>query len=157
MFFCAQQVKIKKTRDLMTNLLFFLQRKERDSNPRNSYPFTAFRVRPVRPLRHLSFMNTLQIQDMFSKYTRKRRKKSSLLGMPQGVLLISCHKYNFQGTARMISVRQNAVGIGLTSFVVYCCLVCFITKKQQRMYMTLPVKHPKRMPTRMSEQQCTPR
>ena len=30
-------------------------RRERDSNPRNSYPFTAFRVRPDRPLRHLSF------------------------------------------------------------------------------------------------------
>ena len=29
-------------------------RKERDSNPRNSCPFTAFRVRPDRPLRHLS-------------------------------------------------------------------------------------------------------
>ena len=27
----------------------------RDSNPRNSYPFTAFRVRPDRPLRQLSF------------------------------------------------------------------------------------------------------
>ena len=29
-------------------------RKERDSNPRYSYPYTAFRVRPDRPLRHLS-------------------------------------------------------------------------------------------------------
>ena len=29
-------------------------RRERDSNPRNSCPFTAFRVRPDRPLRHLS-------------------------------------------------------------------------------------------------------
>ena len=34
-------------------LLGFL-RKDRDSNPGNSYPFTAFRVRPDRPLRHLS-------------------------------------------------------------------------------------------------------
>ena len=33
----------------------FLLRKVRDSNPRNSYPFTAFRVRPDRPLRQLSF------------------------------------------------------------------------------------------------------
>ena len=29
-------------------------RRDRDSNPGNSYPFTAFRVRPDRPLRHLS-------------------------------------------------------------------------------------------------------
>ncbi|CCZ99362.1 resolvase domain [Alistipes sp. CAG:157] len=32
-------------------------RKERDSNPRYSYPYTAFRVRPVRPLRHLSLVS----------------------------------------------------------------------------------------------------
>ena len=31
-----------------------LVRKDRDSNPGNSCPFTAFRVRPDRPLRHLS-------------------------------------------------------------------------------------------------------
>ena len=30
-------------------------RRERDSNPRYSCPYTAFRVRPDRPLRHLSF------------------------------------------------------------------------------------------------------
>ena len=35
--------------------LFRLLRRERDSNPRYSYPYTAFRVRPDRPLRHLSF------------------------------------------------------------------------------------------------------
>ena len=33
----------------------FSLRKVRDSNPRTSYPVTAFRVRPVRPLRQLSF------------------------------------------------------------------------------------------------------
>ncbi len=32
-----------------------LWRRERDSNPRYSCPYTAFRVRPDRPLRHLSF------------------------------------------------------------------------------------------------------
>ena len=31
-------------------------RRERDSNPRYSCPYTAFRVRPDRPLRHLSFL-----------------------------------------------------------------------------------------------------
>ena len=31
-------------------------RRERDSNPRYSCPYTAFRVRPDRPLRHLSFV-----------------------------------------------------------------------------------------------------
>lgn len=34
------------------------KRKDRDLNPRNSYPFTAFRVRPDRPLRHLSESKT---------------------------------------------------------------------------------------------------
>ena len=33
-----------------------LLRRERDSNPRYSCPYTAFRVRPDRPLRHLSFL-----------------------------------------------------------------------------------------------------
>ena len=33
---------------------FPLVRRERDSNPRYSCPYTAFRVRPDRPLRHLS-------------------------------------------------------------------------------------------------------
>ena len=32
-----------------------VQRRGRDSNPRYSCPYTAFRVRPDRPLRHLSF------------------------------------------------------------------------------------------------------
>ncbi len=32
-----------------------LRRRGRDSNPRYSCPYTAFRVRPDRPLRHLSF------------------------------------------------------------------------------------------------------
>ena len=35
---------------------FSIQRRGRDSNPRNSCPFTAFRVRPDRPLRHLSLV-----------------------------------------------------------------------------------------------------
>ena len=34
-----------------------IKRKDWDSNPGNSYPFTAFRVRPVRPLRHLSLVS----------------------------------------------------------------------------------------------------
>ena len=38
--------------------LFFL-RKERDSNPRYSYPYNGFRDRPDRPLRHLSFAVSL--------------------------------------------------------------------------------------------------
>ena len=33
-----------------------LLRRERDSNPRYSCPYTAFRVRPDRPLRHLSLI-----------------------------------------------------------------------------------------------------
>ena len=36
--------------------LLLVLRRERDSNPRYSYPYTAFRVRPDRPLRHLSNM-----------------------------------------------------------------------------------------------------
>ena len=41
------------------------QRKGRDSNPRNSCPFTAFRVRPDRPLRHLSFFCGANIRTFF--------------------------------------------------------------------------------------------
>ena len=39
---------------MLIRCFVILWRRERDSNPRNSYPFTAFRVRPVRPLRHFS-------------------------------------------------------------------------------------------------------
>ena len=37
-----------------TSFTIALSRRERDSNPRYSCPYTAFRVRPDRPLRHLS-------------------------------------------------------------------------------------------------------
>ena len=39
---------------MLIRCFVILWRRKRDSNPRNSYPFTAFRVRPVRPLRHFS-------------------------------------------------------------------------------------------------------
>ena len=65
-------------------------RKERDSNPRYSYPYTAFRVRPDRPLRHLSMsrpknrcLGTANIDIIFinSHFLRKKfiqpRKKTS--------------------------------------------------------------------------------
>ena len=39
-------------------ILFVFQRRERDSNPRYSCPYTAFRVRPDRPLRHLQSPGT---------------------------------------------------------------------------------------------------
>ena len=39
---------------LLSGIVRLVPRRKRDSNPRNSYPFTAFRVRPVRPLRHFS-------------------------------------------------------------------------------------------------------
>ena len=38
-----------------------LLRRDRDSNPRYSCPYTAFRVRPDRPLRHLSFDQVAKI------------------------------------------------------------------------------------------------
>ena len=41
---------MKKATDAVRRFL----RRERDSNPRYSCPYTAFRVRPDRPLRHLS-------------------------------------------------------------------------------------------------------
>ena len=45
----------QKDADKSTSHCFVLfLRKERDSNPRYSCPYTAFRVRPDRPLRHLS-------------------------------------------------------------------------------------------------------
>ena len=39
-------------------------RKVRDSNPRTSYPVTAFRVRPVRPLRQLSKKKDIAFQEV---------------------------------------------------------------------------------------------
>ena len=49
-------------------------RRERDSNPRNSCPFTAFRVRPDRPLRHLSNCDC-KYRDNFSIHATIRQKK----------------------------------------------------------------------------------
>ena len=42
----------------ITFFIFFLDlRRDRDSNPGYGYPYAAFRVRSVRPLRHLSIRN----------------------------------------------------------------------------------------------------
>ena len=58
--FSALLPKIKKTCKCVIYRVFryfskCALRRERDSNPRYSCPYTAFRVRPDRPLRHLSF------------------------------------------------------------------------------------------------------
>ena len=52
-----------KTKQVTDNSVtcFSIQRRGRDSNPRNSCPFTAFRVRPDRPLRHLSLKATTHL------------------------------------------------------------------------------------------------
>ena len=50
------------------------KRKDRDSNPGNSCPFTAFRVRPDRPLRHLSFF-VPQSYNFFAKHAPRSGKK----------------------------------------------------------------------------------
>ena len=50
---------------------FSIQRRGRDSNPRNSCPFTAFRVRPDRPLRHLSFFCGANIRTFFQNASAK--------------------------------------------------------------------------------------
>ena len=42
-------------------------RKDRDSNPRNGHPFTAFRVRRHRPLGHLSNRNQNVLSSAFDK------------------------------------------------------------------------------------------
>src|SRR5574344_126373 len=46
--------KQKKAFGASSKAVFVLWRRRRDSNPRSSYPDTAFRVRPDRPLRHFS-------------------------------------------------------------------------------------------------------
>ena len=46
--------KKQKVSNFSIPFCFVILRRGRDSNPRNSCPFTAFRVRPDRPLRHLS-------------------------------------------------------------------------------------------------------
>ena len=53
---------------------FLFWRKDRDSNPGNSCPFTAFRVRPDRPLRHLSLFGG-QSYNFFVIRERKVPKK----------------------------------------------------------------------------------
>ena len=68
------------------SLLRFVLRKGRDSNPRYSYPYTAFRVRPDRPLRHLSlcvlrckctnlFLNYNYFNQYFALFLRKTNGK----------------------------------------------------------------------------------
>ena len=61
--------------------IIILLRRERDSNPRNSCPFTAFRVRPDRPLRHLSLNNWSLSECKYSYFFTKQTllvKKISL-------------------------------------------------------------------------------
>ena len=61
-------------------------RKKRDSNPRNSYPFTAFRVRPARPLRHFSVFQRCQGNIFF--WTKQRSAQCFLL-LLKGALQIA--------------------------------------------------------------------
>ena len=60
------------------------ERRDRDSNPGNSYPFTAFRVRPDRPLRHLS----KKIKAPFEN------SKSALQGGETGIRTPGTSRYN---------------------------------------------------------------
>ena len=61
----------------------FGSRRERDSNPRYSYPYTAFRVRPDRPLRHLSNMFGL-FQSIYLSAFRPPRFPFTPTRLPQG-------------------------------------------------------------------------
>ena len=61
----------------------FGSRRERDSNPRYSYPYTAFRVRPDRPLRHLSNMFGL-FQPLYLSASRPPRFPFTPTRLPQG-------------------------------------------------------------------------
>ncbi len=56
-----------------------LLRRERDSNPRYSYPYTAFRVRPDRPLRHLSFVSGCKYRDYFSYFRPFSKKNTKII------------------------------------------------------------------------------
>ena len=53
----------------------FLPRKARDSNPRYSYPYTAFRVRPIRPLWQLS-KATAKLQTIWENEQKKDKKRT---------------------------------------------------------------------------------
>ena len=52
---------VRQTSFLFLRPCRFRWRRDRDSNPRYSCPYTAFRVRPDRPLRHLSFNSGAKI------------------------------------------------------------------------------------------------
>ena len=58
-----KQKKPLETLDFQRHYAMML-RKVRDSNPRTSYPVTAFRVRPVRPLRQLSKKKDIAFQEV---------------------------------------------------------------------------------------------
>ena len=67
-------IKAQKKSDRIT-LSLQLWRKGRDSNPRYSCPYTAFRVRPDRPLRHLSFEKRCKDMYFFVKLYHLDAKK----------------------------------------------------------------------------------
>ena len=74
-------IKAQKKSDRIT-LSLQLWRKGRDSNPRYSCPYTAFRVRPDRPLRHLSFEKRCKDMYFFVKLYHldaKKYKKECIL------------------------------------------------------------------------------
>ena len=63
-------------RPMLIRCFVILWRRKRDSNPRNSYPFTAFRVRPVRPLRHFSSdWSTAKLRRIFLPAKARCQKK----------------------------------------------------------------------------------
>ena len=63
--------KKQKVSNFSIPFCFVILRRGRDSNPRNSCPFTAFRVRPDRPLRHLSFFCGANIRTFFQNISAK--------------------------------------------------------------------------------------
>ena len=63
--------KKQKVSNFSIPFCFVILRRGRDSNPRNSCPFTAFRVRPDRPLRHLSFFCGANIRTFFQNVSAK--------------------------------------------------------------------------------------
>jgi hypothetical protein len=47
---------------------YFSLRRERDSNPRYSYPYNGFRDRPIQPLWHLSLTEIIVLQAILEKW-----------------------------------------------------------------------------------------
>ena len=106
-----EEERIEKSDGFFPSLPVAILRRERDSNPRYSYPYTAFRVRPDRPLRHLSFVferaNIAIIFEFLSHSEKKVQNYRNYTRIVASQLSERCVELVLQAEKKSLSCPEN--------------------------------------------------